>query len=558
MNSRRALLTDLFRCLDERQIPVCVLRNYAQLFDGPASDVDLLTLPSRVLEVLACCEAAAQATGQQLVQRTRFVNHSLVFWDGGSGWLRIDVDTELRWRRSHLLTAAQILERRRRHELFFIPDPCHETVILLTQALWQDQLSERYVARLRELDQQITDKNSLATVFGEAFGLRENLLAQLGDATLPARLQRAARRSACLQPARVVRSLGYVFADAARLVTRLRSPPGVSLRTIGVGDADIPELRARLAILFPLKKGLACNGAAEKSAVRKALFKGGLAIESWSATPRPARVIRQPWLSPERGFAALRDSDGRSHFMHIGTGFMCSSQVLAGDLTHFIGSILARQLETSPPARKGMFAVLVGLDGSGKTTLARNLATLVVDGKHFAGMRYFHWLPGLRRSFEFPLPEPGNQPRKEKQPGGFVSALLSAARLAKNLCRAWLAYWLWLRPLRRRGTLVLLDRYVFNYQLDPVSVKYAGPAWLLARALKWFPRPDVVIILRAPGEVLLQRKQELSAAEIFRQTALLDTVKFEAGRIVRADACRPAEEVAQETMVEIINAAAGG
>ena len=107
MNPRRALLTEIFRRFEEPKLPVCVLRNYANLFDGPASDVDLLTLPDRVTEVLACCEAAAQATNQRLVQRTRFVNHSLVFWDGGESWLRIDVDTEVRWRRFHLLTVGQ-------------------------------------------------------------------------------------------------------------------------------------------------------------------------------------------------------------------------------------------------------------------------------------------------------------------------------------------------------------------------------------------------------------------------------------------------------------------
>jgi len=244
---------------------------------------------------------------------------------------------------------------------------------------------------------------------------------------------------------------------------------------------------------------------------------------------------------------------------------MRSSRDFAGDFTAFICSTLARELEAPGPARKGppadrragLFAVLVGLDGSGKTTLARNLAALVAHGRHFAGMRYFHWLPGLRPAFEFPLPEPGNQPRKEKLESGFVQSLLSAARLAKNLFRARLAYWLTLRPLLRRGCLVLVDRYFYNYHLDPDSVKYAGPTWLLARAQKWFPRPDIVILLRAPMEVLRHRKQELPTAEIVRQAVTLDAMEFDAGRVVRADAGLPADEVARKTMTEIINVATG-
>jgi hypothetical protein len=106
MSTRRELLLELFRRLGERQIPCCVLRNYANLFDDPASDVDLLTLPARVNDVIACCEAAAETSGQQFVQRARFVNHPLVFWNGGDGFLRIDVDTENRWQAKRELLEA--------------------------------------------------------------------------------------------------------------------------------------------------------------------------------------------------------------------------------------------------------------------------------------------------------------------------------------------------------------------------------------------------------------------------------------------------------------------
>ena len=557
MSTRREFLANFFRRLDEGRVPACVLRNYATLFDDAASDVDLLTLPAHVADVIACCEAAAGATGHRLVQRTRFVNHSLVFWDGRQGWLRIDVDTEKRWRQFHLLTAAQILQRSRRLELFCVPDPPHEAVILLTQALWQGQLSERYRARLRELDQLTPDKQSLAAAFGEAFGLPQNLLAQLGDAALPRRLKRAVRRCVFLQPARAARSLGYLVADAARLISRLRSPPGIALRTIGLNDADIHQLCSRVAILFPPRKGSACRGPANRLTLRKTLFRGGLIVESWPATARPANTLRRGWLAPHRSFAAHREPDGQSHFMHIGTGWMHSSRNLAADFSGFLCSTLARQLEPARPRRAGLFAVLVGLDGSGKTTLARNLAALLGEGKQFAGMRYFHWLPDWQRTIEFPLPEPASQPRQEQRPDGLVPALISAARLVKNLCRTSLAYWLWLRPLVRRGYLVLADRYCYNYQLDPVSVKYAGPDWLLARALRWFPRPDAVIILRVSGETLLQRKQELTAADILRQTATLEAMQFDAGRVVRADASRPAEEVARNILSEIINVAEG-
>ncbi len=552
MSTRRALLEELFRRLDERQIPCCVQRNYAHLFDDTSSDVDLLTLPERVLDLITCCESAASAVGQRLVQRTRFVNHSLVFWDGANGFVRIDVDTEKRWQRHHLLTAAEILQQRRRVSTFDVPDPRHECVIVLTQALWQGKLSERYAERLQELKPEITDPNSLTDIFGTTFGVRENLLNQLTEPTLIARLASAVRRRTFLQPARAIRSFSYVLDDLARLSNRLQSPPGIVLRSIGASETDLNELRDQLAILFPLKKGFGCIERAHDSAIRKALFKGGLAIESWPAQNRPAPILRQPWREPARSFAALREADGASHFVHVNSGSMGFSPDFASGLANFVCSGLADQFTQRAASRKGAFIVLAGLDGSGKTTLARNLALLATRDKIFAGMRYFHWLPSLKESFEFPLPESGNQPRHTKSAGGVVAAILSAARLVKNLLRTRLAFWLWLRPKLRRGYLVLVDRYFYNYHLDPASVKYSGPKWLLAFAGKLFPQPDALIRLRAPTEVLLRRKQELSAAEIGRQAAALDALTFGDAAVISADASRPAEELARDTLAQIL------
>lgn len=551
MSTRRELLEEFFRRLDARQIAVCVQRNYARLGDETDSDVDLLVPPKRLREVVDCCLAAAAATRHRLVQRTRFVNHSLVFWNGAEGFVRIDLDTEKRWRRFHLLTAEQILQHRRRYTVFDVPDPRHECVILLTQALWQSQLSPRYTARLQELATEIGDKPSRVRVFEEAFGLGEDLLEQLADPELLPRLRRAVRRSVLRQPTRALRSLRYVFSDLVRLFVRLNSPPGISLRCIGVNDPEQHALRSRLAVLFPLKKGFGSAGPTPKSSLRSALFKGGLAIESWPELARPASVTRKHWVAPSRGFVVLRDPDGGAHFMHVGSGAMRSSSDIPTSLADFICTALADELAANATAGRGLFVVLVGLDGSGKTTLARNLATRITSEKRFAGLRYFHWLPTPKQKVEFPLPEPGNQPRQTSHTRDTLSFLLSAARLAKNLLGTRMACWWWLQPLRREGWFILADRYYYNYHLDPASVKYTGPSGWLALANNLFPRPDLVITLQAPVEVLQRRKQELPPTELARQVAVLAALQFNAGHVVRLDATLPADELTAQALREI-------
>ena len=197
---------------------------------------------------------------------------------------------------------------------------------------------------------------------------------------------------------------------------------------------------------------------------------------------------------------------------------------------------------------------MVGLDGSGKTTLARNLCCLAASGNRFTGLRYFHWRPKVFKNVEFPLPEYRDLARNETLSRHLFTLLLSAARLIKNMLLNRMAYCLRVRPLLRRGYLVFVDRYYYNYHLDPISVKYAGLRWFLHFMQRYFPQPDVVVTLRAPKAILLQRKHELSDAEATRQAAVLDELQFGTAQVIHMDSSQPADKVAQTTMDAILKA----
>jgi thymidylate kinase len=142
-------------------------------------------------------------------------------------------------------------------------------------------------------------------------------------------------------------------------------------------------------------------------------------------------------------------------------------------------------------------------------------------------------------------------PRKQPQPRTVLNAILSFLRLVKNGVLASLGYWFCVRPLVRRGYLVLVDRYVYNYYLDPASVKFSGSGWLLDR-LQWlFPKPDVLIKLTANPGTLLARKQELTAGQIHAQSELLAKLDFGAARVVEIDAAQPVEQVARRSLEAI-------
>jgi len=591
MNPRQEFLTTLFRDLEANGVRYCVMRNYANLYTAHDTDVDLLVSPHSVECFEQCLRAAAAGAGFRFVHEARYTNYSHVYWHPDAGFTRIDFEEDIRWKLCPVLDARTVLDARIRHEEFYVPAPGHESVILFVAAMWRGELSERYRKQLARLHAACKDRTQLCATLTAAFGGCGSSLAEFQaqvmtrdfDRGWVRRLRRSLVLTCFTRGGNFPGLLRNVATDIRRLGTRLRTPAGISLLFVSASprQRNFEELFRDLEFLFPAQKNSVkmFNLVNDSSAcVRlslglrwlrlRTLFKGGLFVRAYrvaddTAMPPVVRTHAR-YLYPSRAFVCLEDRQGHQFFAHVGDGFMAghapvpaaSSMNFGQSFIEFIAAVLGRKNNVSRAARspRGVFCALVGLDGAGKTTLARHLCELALAEKRFPGARYFHWQPRLFRSVQFPLPEYRNLPRKPELPRSAFNSLLSVLRLVKNIGLANLTFWLRIRPLLRRGYLVLVDRYFYNYHLDPVSVKYYGPPGLLARAERWFPRPEVVVTLSAPPEVLLQRKQELSETEIRRQAATLAALKFSAP-VLAADARRPAAEVAQTVMQRLIEVA---
>jgi thymidylate kinase len=559
--TRRNFILRLVRMLKVRRIPYCVSRNYDELFAKTTSDVDLILDCADVPAVIDCCERAALWGGQRLVQQTRFTNHSLVYWNGEEGFVRIDLDTEVRWRVVHVLTAGEVVNLRRRRGDFFIPEPRHETAVILTKALWAGRVSERYTRRLHELSREIMGKANLPDFFHETFGVRENLLDQPMDAALCARLRWAVLLNTLRRPANLRHMAGYAIEDAVRWVKRLWAMPGVFVRIATPHDVRSEEMMITLGSLFPAEKVLVRNGGVAPLRVLQRLFRGGLVLETHPVSGdaelerRIPKLLRFPFKS--RAFLFTRRSSGRAHLAHLGSGCMASvsPDEAACDLTshrvHFVARVLAKLEESKKCRRDGAFIVLAGLDGSGKTTFARNVCSLVTESDRFSGVRYFHWIPSLLGEIEFPFPATAKLGRRKHIASGALHSVLSCLRLFKNVVLANAAHRLRVRPLLRKGFLVIVDRFVYNYWLDPASVKYSGPGRLLDRAAALLPKPDAVVVLRADAATLLARTQELSPEQIAEQLARLDRLPAFAPARIDLDATQPEEQLARDGFAKI-------
>ncbi len=183
----------------------------------------------------------------------------------------------------------------------------------------------------------------------------------------------------------------------------------------------------------------------------------------------------------------------------------------------------------------GLFVVIMGPDGTGKSTLIEHLVEAV--GPVFRRHRIFHWRPMLlwRRKFGGDTAHPHGQP-----PHG---SWWSTVRLFAHLLDYWLGYCLLIRPLLARSGLVVFDRYFHDVVADPKRYRFGGPLWLARFLSRLIPKPDLFFALDAPVEVIFSRKQEVLREDVLSQRLvyLQFANTFRHGRVV--DSAVPLERV---------------
>jgi thymidylate kinase len=173
----------------------------------------------------------------------------------------------------------------------------------------------------------------------------------------------------------------------------------------------------------------------------------------------------------------------------------------------------------------GLFIVVLGVDGSGKTTVIGDVMLLVE--KLFARSRRlafnFKTVPHVsdlrnwirlrqRKGFHLGREAVGEGPRLT--PYSTFRAMVS---LGYHTVGYLLGY-LYLFVARRLGHLVIMERYIYDYFVQP---RYRQlPRWALRAVRAIVPRPDAVIYLHGDPQLVHSRKPELPGEEIERQEGI--------------------------------------
>lgn len=214
---------------------------------------------------------------------------------------------------------------------------------------------------------------------------------------------------------------------------------------------------------------------------------------------------------------------------------------------------------------------LIGADGAGKTTVAGLLPDLLP-----VPVRYLYMgvssdssnvmLPTTRltrrikRAVGAPpdtAGPPEHGPRRPR-PRSFVrrriADLRAVARLGNRFAEEWYRQWLAWR-WERAGSVVLFDRHFFAdyHAYDLIGEDRSWSQRLHGFVLgRLYPRPDLVVYLDAPGEVLLARKGEGTAEALERRRDEYRSIRGHVRHFVEVDATRPIEEVTEQVARAIV------
>lgn len=206
---------------------------------------------------------------------------------------------------------------------------------------------------------------------------------------------------------------------------------------------------------------------------------------------------------------------------------------------------------------------LIGPDGAGKTTVARELQRVLP-----VPVRYLYMgvsaessnvvLPTTRIARRIKratgaAPDTAGPPDPTRparpRPRSFIARraadLRSFLRLANRLAEEWYRQalaWRW----ERSGAVVVFDRHFFvDYHAYDVAAEGRSTGQRVHGAIlaRLYPKPDLVVYLDAPAEVLLARKGEGTLEALERRRGDYRAIAPLVDQFVEVDATRPLADV---------------
>jgi dTMP kinase len=187
-------------------------------------------------------------------------------------------------------------------------------------------------------------------------------------------------------------------------------------------------------------------------------------------------------------------------------------------------------------AGKSLFICFIGIDGSGKTTLAKRLTSILesrgIQVKYVWGAHDLIILRPFIAVFNLLL---GHRKVNLKNYGKYhksVKSLLQSGFLASTykssiLLEYFLEIFFKIRMPLRLGKNIVSDRYVYDTIVNlAVNLGYSPEDFLLMlrKFMPIFPKPDLTFLVDVPEEIAYQRKKDIPSLDYLKYRRKLYSV----------------------------------
>jgi thymidylate kinase len=246
--------------LDASGVRYCVVGNTAELPRIPVNDVDLVCLPGDQAPIRAVIDALAARFGgcvAQALQHEANANYHVLRLrpDAGPVYLKIDVCTDYVVEARTLLTAAWLIEGRRKAPgaVFYTCAPEREFAYYLTKKISKGRADDKALSHLSALfaEAQTACRSVLVSTWGgDDAALIEKAVVSRDWRPIEPRVQSLRRKVR----AKHTREISLVFAELKRVIGRVFWPTGFVVAVLG------PDGSGKSTLLDLLENGLAPLG----------------------------------------------------------------------------------------------------------------------------------------------------------------------------------------------------------------------------------------------------------------------------------------------------------
>ena len=205
----------------------------------------------------------------------------------------------------------------------------------------------------------------------------------------------------------------------------------------------------------------------------------------------------------------------------------------------------------------GISIAFLSPDGGGKTTLIKGLNDFFTKMNIFDGVKNYYMRPKLFKNLgHYNRINPSEEENENPNPHGkkVNGKLKSFIRFMFYNIDYFIGTLIKVWPNKLAKKLVIYDRYYYDYYVDLKRYQYSFSD-KIPRLFQWMiPQPEIVFVLDAPGEVLYNRKQELTLKELKRQRKLFLEIPDYVSHARIIDVNRPIEKILDElidTSVEL-------